>query len=322
MNKIFTLLLLGSVALPGAALAAVITNGTVTLGVNDAGNLNVPGTLSGAGTTSYVGLRDNATNYEATADGCLCEGWGVGIGESLVSGFANQDRGGSVGLTQVSFISDASTATSVTELGSSLRVTHTFTPSADSHLYQVAVKIENIGAVAVSDLRYTRVMDWDVEPTAFSEYVTIGGTAAASAVLFASDDGFQSGDPFAAHSQIAASGDFTDSGVADHGALFDFAFGALAAGATYDFKIFYGAAQGEDVALNALNAVSAEVYSFGQSSDNMDGSTPGRPTFIFGFSGVGGVVVPPSEVPVPASALLLLGGVGMLSGLRLRRKNA
>lgn len=311
-------------ALPAAVSAsAVIDNGTIALGVDDYGQLNITN-AAGIG----VGVTDLRTGHESTYPGCLCEGWGVGIGETGESGYANNAAGIS-GLSLVGFTSDATTATSITEMGTSLRITHHFTPAAETDdLYRVSVTIENISGSDISDLRYTRLMDWDIEPTAFSEYVTIGGTAAASAVLYANNDGFQSGDPFGIRSPIVsgAVGDFVDLGPADHGALFDFGFGQLLAGESQEFDIFYGASLSESGAFNALNAVEAEVYSLGQSINDKNGGTPGYSTFIFGFSGVGGDVVPPdtgvSPIPLPASAYLLLGGLGLIGALRTRRRKA
>jgi hypothetical protein len=70
--------------------------------------------------------------------------------------------------------------------------------------------------------------------------------------------------------------------------LFDFGFPTLAAGQTFSFKTFYGGAATETAAENAIGAVGAEVYSFGQPS-TPDGPTLGTPnTFIFAFAGVGG----------------------------------
>lgn len=86
------------------------------------------------------------------------------------------------------------------------------------------------------------------------------------------------------------SGDLVDFGPRDHGAVFDFDFPTLAPGATVTFRTFYGAAGTEAAALSAVTAAGAEVYSFGQSS--RDGGDHGTPnTFIFGFTGVGGVPV-------------------------------
>ena len=74
----------------------------------------------------------------------------------------------------------------------------------------------------------------------------------------------------------------------DHGALFDFGFGALPGGDSLTFNIYYGAAADEAGALTAINAVGAEVFSLGQPS-TVDGPTLGTPnTFVFTFAGVGG----------------------------------
>jgi len=311
-------LVLGMAAFAAAPFAvnaaSVIDNGTIQLGVDDLGQLNI---FDGSG-GAPIGLRDLRTGFESTSPGCLCEGWGAAVAETGVTGYANNDSG-IVNVTGVSFASTASTATSVANVGTSLQVTHAFAPSESDDLYRVTVSITNTSGADITDLRYTRVMDWDIEPTPFSEYVTIGGTAAATAVLSSNTNGFGTGNPLTPDADM---GDFVDAGATDHGAQFNFGFGELLMDETFTFDIYYGASLSESAAFDALNAVGAEVYSFGQSNDNIDGSTPGRSTFIFGFSGVGGVVVPPSVIPVPASALLLIGAIGMLGGLRARRKAA
>ena len=70
--------------------------------------------------------------------------------------------------------------------------------------------------------------------------------------------------------------------------MLDFGFGALGAGATKSFTIYYGAAGTEVGAEPAMDAVGAEVYSLAQ-PDTEDGATLGTPnTFVVAFSGVGG----------------------------------
>jgi hypothetical protein len=266
--------------------SAVITNGTVKLGVCKLGELNVPnaGTpSSGTGTTS-VGLRLNATNADGLSPGCLCEGWGAGDAISHVSGSSNQESGTS-GLTPVSFTHTATTAVSIVRVGAKLEVKQDYHPSATPNLYEDAVTITNISAGPVNPV-YRRVMDWDVEPTAFHEYVT-NQTTTPSYLKYSSDDGFANADPFAGPTKLSFAGDAVDNGPTDHGALYDFAFPALAAGASRTFHIYYGAADSEARALQAVAAVSGELYSIAEPGTIL-GRTLGRPnTFVFAFRGIG-----------------------------------
>jgi hypothetical protein len=265
---------------------AVISNGTVQLGINCVGDLNVPGPQSSGG-TPVVGLRYVPTNNDSTSPGCACEGWGVADATTQVSGYANESEGRSDNLTIVSFTSDADSATSVVDVGATFRITHDYQPSTKTpNLYAVSVTIENRSA-ATTATRYRRVMDWDVEPTEFAEVVTLQ-RGNASELVFTSNDGFASADPLAGPSDLGHTGSFTDVGPDDHGALFDFDFGSLAPGASKTFSTYYGAAGTEAGAIAALGAVGAESYSFGQPSTS-DGPTLGTPnTFVFAFSSVGG----------------------------------
>lgn len=332
---------LGLLAAAPSALAnspsgdgAIIDNGTVQLGVNDWGNLNYDlppdgGPPSDSGNT-VVGLRflrgGGLTPLEATADGCTCEGWGIADAGSGLTGYAN-DSAGYNGLSLVSFSSpDSAHATSVVRTTGAvsdgggggttatdvdpatlptLEVRQEYAPApTTAFLYQDTVTVTNVGDVDATDLRYRRVMDWDIEPTAFDEFSTIGGTDTTS-LLFSSDEGFDTSDPLGARSyyeepqcsgtdtdpdtgetitENACTGFFTDAGPDDHGAHFDFGFGSLRAGEQKTFTIFYGAAGTESQALDALSAVNAEVYSLGQ-PDTDDGPSLGSPaTFTFGFT--------------------------------------
>jgi hypothetical protein len=299
-------LLLACLTLLGASDAfagAVITNGTVTLGVNDTGDLNLsdPSDPNPDPTRRLRGVTFVPTGNDGTRGGCLCEGWGAANVDPdpalTFSGKANEAQLPAT-VTPVSFTSTASTATSVTTVGGRLRVTHEFRPfSGSPNLYEVLVTLENIGSQTLGDVRYTRLMDWDVEPTPFHEFVTIRrGTA--SALRYSSDDGFADDDPLGVRDPAA---DLTDpasqnvdiqhAGPLDHGALFDFGFGALAPGGVKTFSIFYGAAPTEAQADDAVAAAAAEVFSYGQPQ------TPGGTlddtvnTFIFAFRSVGGAPI-------------------------------
>jgi hypothetical protein len=99
---------LSSVAITAGA-QAIITNGTVTMGVRAYGDLNVPGGPSAAGGGgTIVGLRSNLTGSDSTSPGCTCEGWGVAIASLGQFGNANSSVGGVQNLSLVSFSSTAS----------------------------------------------------------------------------------------------------------------------------------------------------------------------------------------------------------------------
>jgi hypothetical protein len=292
-----------------ATAGVVIDNGLVQLGVHAEGHLNVESGNPSSGTgTSVLGLRYKPTNADATAPGCLCEGWGAADAASGTSGWANEFEGGPNNVDLVSFESTATTATSVVRIDDLLEVTHAYRPSRISpNLFEVGVTIKNIGSTTVEP-RYRRVMDWDVEPTAFSEYVTtvtgeILGVGGPTALLDNDNDGFATANPLGPDGTLSGlrTGTFQDVGPFDHGARFDFGFSELRPGSALLFTTFYGAAPDEATALGALATVEAETYSMGQ-PDTERGPGSGEPnTFVFGFGGIGGEPVAPDPT-IPAGA--------------------
>jgi hypothetical protein len=316
---IFGFLMLGSsgVVLPEVFATAIIGNGNVILGVDDEGHLNVPSVSvpelnynpQGPGA---VGLRDGTGVFSATEAGCICEGWGIGIpGTGLVAGANNAGgggrEGGTVGMQLESFTGSNGddSAVSVVAIPNTdnpvLKVTHDYHPSPETpFLYEVKVTIENTDETDLNSVIYRRVMDWDIAPTFFNEFVTIQGTQTTMQLVSSGDNGFLPGRPLPIGTltiTAPANADFVDNGPADHGAVFDFEVGPIMAGESVDIVTFYGVAPNETQALQALAAVKAEIFSLGQS--NLGGSADNDgvqgPTFMFAFGNVGGVALVPSD---------------------------
>jgi hypothetical protein len=138
MRRLAVILLIAALALLGLASqasATVITNNTVKLGLNPAGDLN--------DLAANIGLTYVPTGNDGTRQGQPAEGWGAGAGGVTVfQGRANEDLGGGTGFTQGSFSATASTATSVVDIlrGGlpALRLTQDFHPSPTTeNLYEI-----------------------------------------------------------------------------------------------------------------------------------------------------------------------------------------
>ena len=234
--------------------------------------------------------------------------------------------------TLSSFVTDAAAGTgsfatskvTLTNLAG-LSVTQDYRVAATtSALFEDKVTITNTTGSDIANLRYVRDMDWDVPPTEFSELVTIGGVKTTSFLELSHDNGFSDPNPLASTSPLITATlntDFTDNGPTDHGAYFKFNFGALAAGDSRSFSIFYGATPDEAAANAALAASGIELYSFGQSNGNGITGTP--QTYVFGFAGVGGTaVIPPTGDPtaVPEPFTIVGTLMGAATAFRMRKR--
>ena len=289
-----------------------ISNGTVRLGINPQGHIDV--LVDGI---DQLGLQYMPTGADALIPGCWCEGWGVADLTSSTAGWASAAGGNglvSPNLTVTGFDVTADKADSTVEIGGRLRVRHVYRPSLRPELYQVDLTVENIGGSS-ADVVYRRAMDWDVPPTEFDEFVTIQGSH--PRLLDSTDNGFNHVNPLSPLLDLGARGTFKDVGPDDRGGVFDFALGTLAPGGSASLTMFYGAAANEVDALAALDAVDADLYSLGQ-PNTPDGPTLGTPnTFMFGVTDgatSSGPVIASGRLVVPMSGPPLDGDPTAVSG--------
>ncbi|WUD72017.1 hypothetical protein OG937_10060 [Streptomyces sp. NBC_00510] len=272
----------------------------VEIGVQPGGNLITPGGRPSAGTrTTELGLRHKPTNYEAvSAVACHCEGWGIQVtppgGVGQWSGWSHGVRGLSTNAEVMEFTTTATTAKSVVRLVGTdypLYVTHEFEPSSRPELYDVRVTVTSLAPPGDQPhITYRRVVDWDVEPTATQEYVTV--KADHPNVEFASDYGLGDPDPASGRPKLHHEGSFTDAGPYDQGTLFDLNVpvepvpGDPDAGLVGEFHLYYGAAPGQAKALEALTAVGAPVYSLAMPSAPGNPASGAPATFVLGYKPV------------------------------------
>jgi hypothetical protein len=298
-------------ALAGVTLAAlasaargqaIIGTNKLVLGVGEFGNLNIPykGGIPGLllpatdplGINS-IGLRVGDGSISGLEQGCLCEAWGVGVASKAKGPFTFLDSCGvdasfadNVIATRGGFSGEdggkRAKSSVICGIQKKIQVTHNFVPSSSKMLFQVKVTIKNLTKKPFPQVLYRRAMDWDVDPTPFSEFVTIKGTGTKN-YDSSNDNGFCLGNPSIDCTEISPGTtdvDFVDSGPVDHGAQFRLKFGKLNAGESVSFTTYYGVAPDEKSAKAAIKTVGAKLYSFGQSSVN------GKPaTFIWAYKG-------------------------------------
>lgn len=290
------------------AKAVIVTNGVITMGFGPNGELidNSAQPASCQGTVK-VGIRYIPTGCEGISAGCACEGWGASYNNDVTTdGWAGGSTivatgtpvpgvdpvdsfFGCAGLSTTSGVS-ATTVNFHVDI-CDLSVMHRVHPSVTPGLFEVDVTLQNNGTSPIDNVLYRRVMDWDVEPNHFNEYVTLDGVMPWPIVLMNSNDnGFGNPDPLVnvgpgcGNAVGPPVNVITDNGPCDHGSLFNFNFGTLGPGIKRTFQIYYGAQGNEVDSLQALTDVNAQIWSLGQYSGDPTGGTP--QTFIFGFAGL------------------------------------
>jgi hypothetical protein len=279
-----------------AAAQADINNGTIRLGVTSNGALIVTPTvvpLNSAVGTGLVGVRYMPTNNDGSAQGVALDGWSVADSITNQWGGATVDAG-MTNLSAVSQTSTASTAICNATAAGIFQVTHDFHPSTNPNAYEITVTVRNISAATVN-ARYRRMIDWDIEPQATSEFVTIQGATLSGILNFTNDALFSPLNPLLP--PVGTPGDIVNSGPGDLGATITFNLGMMAPGASVTFNHYYGAAADRASALSVVTALGLQGYTL--ASPAPPGGSPanvGTPnTFLYGFFGtfIGGGPPPP-----------------------------
>ncbi len=331
---------------------------TIALGVNPAGHLNTPtgsGTVAnnantlnssppGSVGTAYKWgggkpISGNGTNYPAgwydgTSPGSKWEGWGASgalpVTAKVISAYASVDAGGiSSNITVKSFVVDSTSIKSTVWISDPadltkaplLEVTHVYGPTSGTtnpNLFQALVTITNISGGTLTDVRYRRIMDWDMLNNLTTVYTDMVGVAASYGstytpkVFDACDNGGAhysiTPDPSVAckpaplpvttsvHVDYAGLGGTVNNTSTNLGASFTFQFGDLLCNESAIFYIYYGAGASKAEVTNALNIVGASIYSLGYDIN--------YPTIAygFGFKGVSGSAVAPT-LPTKTASL-------------------
>lgn len=146
-----------------APTGAILSNGTIDLGLTPDGSLIADGT----------GIRRTGNGAsEALALGCACEGWGISDG--LGDGGHAYTTESTEGLARSAFDLDGDDEMTISHtVGRTLEVTHHFHPSSEPDLYQVDVTVRRTSFdFPTASVHYRRSVDFDMAPTEFDEYVS------------------------------------------------------------------------------------------------------------------------------------------------------
>lgn len=143
------------------------------------------------------------------------------------------------------------------------------------------------GTDNVDDARYQRCIDWHVEPTPGNEAMTWDGITPmpAAVELIGSPDVATCQQPFNAwtDSGCASAGTYVNCSPGDHSMGIRFNFGTLLPGESAHVCSFVGGAKDKATAMDALEAVGAQIYSLAQSSSG-GAANDEAPTFFLAFS--------------------------------------
>jgi hypothetical protein len=247
---------------------AVASDGTVDIGVSRFGDLIDEG----------IGLRfaDNPDS-DVLSNGCWCENWGIGLpGTSDAAGTST--AGDATGIADAELTaSDGHVTSAVTFTGglSDYRMIQDVHPSSVPGLMQMDVTVQNQTIDTLPALSYRRSVDWDMPPTQFDESVSWQQVSSgAPFVRFTSDDGFGSTDLAQQPTWLTDSGWFGFQDGCDRGSQLEVQLDSIGAFGSTGFTLYYGLADDEASAEDAVAAVGAQAYSLAIAAGEASGARP------------------------------------------------
>lgn len=309
-----------------------VNNGSILLGINDAGNLLIPTSTPGLDLDgNFVGMRvdSNGTWQEVIGeDECSsCEGFGISnlhlnSGETFAGWATSSEAWLMENLLPSNIIENGVNATTEAELNDGhMSVMHKFTPFSES-IYGVNITIENRHfSDDIGELRYRRVLMWNIPKENEKEctLLLVGGDEKPRDLEYADGffDGYGDFDPLY---EVSASctqkngcpvHDFMDEGPVKTDERFQFLFrGAgddgdeplvLGSRETFTFNMFYGFTSGIDDMRNFISDSGAEIASVSYLT-NENGSCNSlkdatSSLYLVAFRGIGGTALSNASIP-------------------------
>lgn len=158
----------------------VLDNGYVRAGVSSDGTFGVGGNTTpgfmydGTGTSNY-GVDDYLT------PGSPFEFFSVSIGDAVWSN-NNDDNANNYTETTVTQSDDFKKITVLSNLDNQLSIVQTYLLNTESNIINVSVKVSNISDALVSDVKYARGIDPDIDYNTYSSFDTINTKGLISAL--------------------------------------------------------------------------------------------------------------------------------------------
>ena len=305
----FGLFLAGAVAVAAfasQASAQVISDSTgqYSVGIGASGEL-----YDSASGTGFARVIDG---FDPLNPGTPRDSWSVASGLGVA--YADQSLFGSAGINASSVVTGANTASALAGTVAGFDVSQAYSFAAGGNVLRIDTVVTNVSGVTLHGL-FARDVDWDIDPTAFSEN-TVGAFGVNASVLDSSYLGFE--DP-AANVPYLYSCLMGCNSTGDLGAGIKLDLGFFASGATARFSYFYGISTlaGSLDTLVAQGQAAGATYIIGtQSSEAGDYPFLGANSAILGVSDV----IKTGGVPEPATwAMMLIGFFGLGSMARRRR---